>query len=184
MRSQNEPMTPSYSHCTNGDPHGWACGRAEHLRNLLGSNEHTLVSTGGLGGDIVHGCTFLPAVTECDAVDAISVHRYASVPGYWSSNLPDWINKSNGKKVYLEEWGIDTRKYDQASAYPSEVSDMNSAGLPNMYWQILPAGQGSCPYTDDGDPFGLPDNSGVNLGGPINAATGVGAAQDWTGSVY
>ncbi|GAB7362636.1 hypothetical protein MBLNU230_g2946t1 [Neophaeotheca triangularis] len=186
-RLQNEPMTPSASNCQNGDPYGWACGRARHLRNLLGSNTHTLVSTGGLGGDISHSCTFLPAVTQCDAVDAISVHRYASVPGRWSSALPGWINSSNGKKVYLEEWGIDASQYDQKAAFVSEVNDMNSVGLPSMYWQILPPATNSCPYNpsqDSGDRFGIFYNSGVNLRGPINGATGINAAQDWTGSVY
>lgn len=180
-------MTPSASNCKNGDPHGWACGRARHLRSLLGSNTGTLVSTGGLGGDISHSCTFLDAVTKCDAVDAISVHRYASVPGQWSNALPGWINQSNGKKVYIEEWGIDASKYDQKSAFVSEVNNMNSVGLPGMYWQILPPATSGCSYNpsqDSGDKFGIFYNSGVNLAGPINGATGVKAAQDWTGSVY
>lgn len=180
-------MTPSYSHCRNGDPHGWACGRARKLRSLLGSNTGTLVSTGGLGGDFSHSCTFLPAVTQCDAVDAISVHRYASVPGRWSDSLSGWISQANGKKVYLEEWGIDSTNYDQKSAFASETNNMNSVGLPQLYWQILPPATSSCSYSpnkDSGDPFGIFDNSGVNLAGPINAATGVKAAQDWTGSVY
>lgn len=180
-------MTPSASNCKNGDPKGWACGRARHLRSLLGSNTGTLVSTGGLGGDISHSCTFLPAVTQCDAVDAISIHRYASVPGAWSSATSGYISQSKGKKVYIEEWGIDSTKYDQKSAFVSEVNDMNKAGLPSMYWQILPPATSSCGYSpksDSGDPFGIFYNSGVNLGGPINGATGVNAAQDWTGSVY
>lgn len=184
---QNEPMTPSGSNCRNGDPYGWACGRAQHMRNVLGANNRILISTGGLGGDISHQCTFLPAVTQCNAVDAISVHRYASVPGRWSSSLGGWISQSNGKKVFLEEWGIDASAYDQRSAFASEVADMNSVGLPSMYWQILPPAVSGCPYdpkNDAGDKFGIFYNSNVNLAGPMNGATGVGAAQDWTGSVY
>ena len=184
---QNEPMTPSASHCTNGDPHGWTCGRAKHLRSLLGSNTATLISTGGLGGDISHSCTFLPAVTQCDAVDIISIHRYASVPVRWSHELSGWIQKSNNKKVFIEEWGVDSTKYDQKSAYPSEVQNMNSVGLPNLYWQILPPASSGCSYQpsqDSGDPFGIFDNSGTDFAGAINGATGVGAAQDWSGSVY
>lgn len=180
-------MTPSASNCKNGDPHGWACGRAQHIRQELGADNSILVSTGGLGGDISHECTFLPAVTACDAVDAISVHRYAGVPGNWAGSLPGWIDQSGGKLVYLEEWGIDAAANDQASAFPSEVADMNSAGLPSMYWQILPPATDGCPYdpkNDDGDKFGIFYDSGVDLKGPIDAATGSGAAQDWTGSVY
>ena len=186
-KPQNEPMTPSGSNCRNGDPYGWACGRAQHMRNVLGSDNGILISTGGLGGDISHECTFLAAVTQCDAVDAISVHRYASVPGQWSGALSGWLDQSNGKKVYLEEWGIDASAYDQGSAFVSEVDDMNSVGLPSMYWQILPPAVASCPYDpkqDSGDKFGIFYDSGVDLAGPMNRATGVGAAQDWTGSVY
>ncbi|EWZ30500.1 hypothetical protein FOXYS1_5784 [Fusarium oxysporum] len=183
---QNEPMTPGPSNCKNGDPSGWACGRATFMRNA-GLDSHILISTGGLGGDFSHGCTFLPAVTQCKAIDAISVHRYASVPGKWSANLPNWLNQANGKKVYLEEWGVDSQQYDQKSAFVSEVNDMNSAGLPNMYWQLLPPSSGGCSYNpknDAGDPFGIYTNSGVNLAGPINGATSSGAAQDWTDSLY
>ncbi|EXA35019.1 hypothetical protein FOQG_08867 [Fusarium oxysporum f. sp. raphani 54005] len=183
---QNEPMTPGPSNCKNGDPSGWACGRATFMRNA-GLDSHILISTGGLGGDFSHGCTFLPAVTQCKAIDAISVHRYASVPGMWGANLPNWLNQANGKKVYLEEWGVDSQQYDQKSAFVSEVNDMNSAGLPNMYWQLLPPSSGGCSYNpknDAGDPFGIYTNSGVNLAGPINDATSSGAAQDWTGSLY
>lgn len=185
---QNEPMDSGDSHCENNDPYGWACGRAQKLKSLLGSNTQTLVTTGGLGGDISHGCTFNTAVTHCDAIDAIAVHRYASVPGHWSSALPDWISQANGKKVYLEEWGIDASKYDQTSAFVSEVEDMNSVGLPSLYWQILPPGEGSCagydPKTDNDDHFGIFQDSGTDLAGPMNGAAGVQAAQDWTGSVY
>ncbi|KAH7150925.1 glycoside hydrolase superfamily [Fusarium sp. MPI-SDFR-AT-0072] len=182
---QNEPMTPGPSNCKNGDPSGWACGRATFMRNA-GLDSHILISTGGLGGDLSHGCTFLPAVTQCKAIDAISVHRYASVPGKWSANLPNWLNQANGKKVYLEEWGVDSQKYDQKSAFVSEMNDMNSAGLPNLYWQLLPPSSGGCSYNpknDAGDPFGIYTNSGVNLSGPINGATSSGAAQDWTESL-
>lgn len=180
-------MTPSASNCGNGDPHGWACGRATHMRNVLGANNRILISTGGLGGDISHGCTFLSAVTQCSAVDVISVHRYASVPGNWAGAFSSWRQQSNGKKVFLEEWGIDASRYDQKSAYASEMRDMNSAGLPSLYWQILPPAVSSCPYNpsqDSGDKFGIFTNSGVDLRGGINGATGVAAAQSWSGSVY
>ena len=180
-------MTPSGSNCKNGDPNGWACGRAKHLRSELGADNKILISTGGLGGDISHECTFLPAVTECDAVDAIAVHRYASVPGSWGGSLSGWLNQANGKLVYLEEWGIDASANDQMSAFPSEVGDMNSAGLPQLYWQILPPAVSDCPYDpsqDSGDKFGIFYDSGVDLAGPINDATQANAAQDWTGSVY
>jgi mannan endo-1,4-beta-mannosidase len=178
-------MAPSASNCKNNDPNGWACGRARKLRSLLGNNYGTLVTTGGLGGDISHGCNFNTAVTQCDAIDAIAIHRYASVPGNWASQTSGWISQAKGKKVYIEEWGIDASRYSQSAAYPSEVANMNGAGLPQLYWQILPPASNSCPYSpsqDNDDKFGIFDNA-VDFSG-INAATGVKAAQDWTGSVY
>jgi len=186
--SQNEPMTASASltYCQNGDTAGWSCGRATHIRNS-GLSSNILVSTGGLGGDISHGCTFKPAVVNCAAIDAISVHRYASVPGQWAANEASWVKEANGKKVFLEEWGIDSSKYSQANTFASEVGTMNQAGLPHVYWQILPPANGGCSYdpkNDSGDHFGIFTNSGVNLAGPLNGATAVNAAQDWTGSIY
>lgn len=187
IKLKNEPMTPDPSVCQGGDTQGWLCGRATHLRNELGPDNPIIVSTGGVGGDISHDCTFVPAVTECDAVDAISVHRYASVPGYWEYALPTWLDEANGKLVYLEEWGIDTSVYNQAEAFPSEVRVMNSVGLPGIYWQILPPVVEGCPYDpaeDEGDHFGIFTDSGVDLCGPMKEATEVTAAQDWSGIVY
>ncbi|KAG5825425.1 hypothetical protein H9Q74_004482 [Fusarium xylarioides] len=179
-------MTPGPSNCKNGDPAGWACGRATFMRNA-GLDSHILISTGGLGGNISHGCNFLSAVTQCKAINAISIHRYASIPGQWSANLPSWLSQANSKKVYLEEWGVDSQKYDQKSSFVSEVNNMDSVSLPNMYWQLLPPSSGGCSYNpkdNSGDPFGIYTNAGVNLAGLINGATSSGAAQDWTGSIY
>lgn len=69
---QNEPMTTKTSECTSGDTHGWACGRARHIRQVLGADNPIKVATGGFGGDIVHGCNFMEAATKCDAIDLIS----------------------------------------------------------------------------------------------------------------
>lgn len=179
-------MTLGSGYCKRGDPQGWACGRATHMRNRLGLNSRILISTGALGGDFSHGCTFLPAVTNCAAIDAIAVHRYASVPGQWAANTASWLSLANGKKVFLEEWGIDQRSNNIQSAFPSEIAEMNRAGLPSVYWQIMPAQNGGCSYNpknDGADPFGIFAGGGVSLAG-INAATGVEAAQDWTGTMY
>ena len=92
----------------------------------------------------------------------------------------------DGKKVFLEEWGIDQRSNNIQSAFPSEIAEMNRAGLPSVYWQIMPAQNGGCSYNpqnDAGDPFGIFAGGSVSLAG-INAATGVEAAQDWTGTMY
>ncbi|KAI0176987.1 glycoside hydrolase superfamily [Pestalotiopsis sp. NC0098] len=180
---QNEPMTANTTACTNNDERGWLCGRATHLRSELGADNPIIVSSGGIGGDYSHDCTFISAATECAALDAIAVHRYASVPGYWASNAETWLGQANGKLIYVEEWGINAASYDQSSAFPSEVEDMNSVGLPSLYWELILPASTACPYNaadDSGDQFGIVYNSGVNLSGPISEATKSAALQDWS----
>lgn len=58
---------------------------------------------------------------------------------------------------------------------------MNNAGLPWVYWQILP--QKKC-NVGDSDPFGLFIDSGVDFAGQAKAASNAQSKQDWTGTVY
>ena len=69
---QNEPMTTKPSECLDGDTHGWICGRAKHLRKVLGDKNPIKVATGGIGGDFSHQCNLISAATQCDALDLIS----------------------------------------------------------------------------------------------------------------
>lgn len=184
--AQNEPMSPKLSECTGGDKHGWICGRAKHMREQLGKNNPIIITSGGIGGDFSHGCTFIEAATSCAALDAIAVHRYASVPGNWAASARDWIAKAGGKLVYLEEWGINAAKYDRSKAFPSETADMNSVAFPALYWQIILPDVKGCEYDpakDSGDQFGIVYNSGVDLSGPMHKAAQSTALQDWSGIV-
>jgi mannan endo-1,4-beta-mannosidase len=175
-------MTANTTECTN-DQYDWICGRATHMRDRLGAKNPIIVSSGGIGGDYSHGCTFISKATDCSALDAIAIHRYASVPGYWASNANNWISQANNKLIYLEEWGINAANYNQSSAFPSEVEDMNSIGLPSLYWEFILPNVTGCPYSaaaDSGDQFGIVYNSGVNLSGPMWEATRSTALQDWS----
>ncbi|KAL1872685.1 hypothetical protein Daus18300_004231 [Diaporthe australafricana] len=184
--AQNEPMSPTGSHCTGGDTHGWICGRATHMREQLGQDNPIIVTSGGIGGDFSHGCTFVEAATSCPALDAIAVHRYASVPGNWAASAGGWVKQAGGKLVYLEEWGIDAAKYDRSATFPSEAADMNSVGLPSLYWQIILPDVEGCEYdpaTDSGDKFGIVYGSGVDFAGPMQQAAQSTSLQDWAGIV-
>lgn len=186
MPAQNEPMSPKLSECTGGDAHGWICGRATHMRDQLGEGSPIIITSGGIGGDFSHGCTFVEAAVNCPALDAIAIHRYASVPGYWAASADGWVAQAGGKLVYLEEWGIDASKYDRSAAFPSEAADMNSVGLPSLYWQIIPPAVEGCEYDpakDSGDPFGIVYGSGVDLEGPLHEAAQSPALQNWAGIV-
>lgn len=70
------------------------------------------------------------------------VHRYAGAeannPNQWANNEKNWIKQANGKLVYVEEWGVNTDSYDASKEYPANMQDMIKAGLPQLYWQILP----------------------------------------------
>lgn len=182
VATQNEPMTANITECSSNDQYGWICGRATHMRGELGANNPIIVSSGGIGGDYSHGCTFISRATSCGALDAVAIHRYASVPGYWATSADTWVSQANNKLVYVEEWGISAASYNQSSAFPSEVENMNSVGLPSLYWEfILPDATG-CPYSaegDSGDQFGIVYNSDVNLSGPMWEATRSAALQDW-----
>lgn len=179
-------MSPKLSECTDGDAHGWICGRATHIRDQLGPDNPIIVSSGGIGGDFSHGCTFIAAATGCPALDAIAVHRYASVPGNWAASADGWVGQAGGKLVYLEEWGINAANNDRGTAFPSETADMNSVGLPSLYWQIILPDVEGCEYDpaeDTGDHFGIPYDSGVDIAGPMHEAAQSVALQDWAGII-
>lgn len=181
-KSQNEPMTPDPSACKNGDAHNWLCGRAGHLRQELGADNPILVSTGGVGGDISNDCTFISAVTDCDAVDLISIHRYAGYPGNWAGSAPGYVEQANGKLVYVEEWGVNTTNVNPAEGFPHEAADMNSVGLPALYWQFLPDAVSDCPYnpSTDSDPFGIFVGGGTDIDTSLkNAASSPALQQGW-----
>lgn len=179
-------MSPKLSKCTSGDTHGWICGRATHIRSELGADNPIIVTSGGIGGDFSHGCTFIEAATSCTALDAIAVHRYASVPGNWAASVDGWVEQAGGKLVYLEEWGINAASYDQSEAFPSETADMNSVGLPSLYWQIILPDVKGCEYDpaeDSGDQFGIAYDSGVDLSGSMKQASNSEALQNWAGII-
>ena len=91
------------------------------------------------------------------------------------------MSQSNGKLVNLEEWGVDTSKHDPSSEFPANTKDMNAAGLPWLYWQLLPSKKCN---TQDGDYFGFYIDSGVPYTREIKAANEADSPQDWTGIVH
>lgn len=133
---------------------GWLCGRVQHLRIELGADNYIRISTDGIGCDISWGCTFIEAATGCDAIDIISVHRYAGHPGQWSGASRDFFGQSDGKPGYLEEWGLDNSQGDIGSAFTPETDDLSSFAMPNTYWQVLPAKDDQCANYDLKNTFG------------------------------
>jgi mannan endo-1,4-beta-mannosidase len=159
------------------------------MRQTLGSDNKIQISTGGLGGDISNDCTFVSAATSCDALDLIAVHKYggaqSSNANQWSNGAKGWISQANGKKVYVEEWGVNSKNTDPKTDFPAESEDIIKGGLPYLYWQILPDVGDGCSYNpkNDGDPFGIFVGSGVDFKNEFGKAADSDAAQDWTGIV-
>lgn len=182
---QNEPFSSKTEECTYATAQSWACGRAATLRDALGAQNPIKIGTGGLGGDISHGCTFIKSAMDCPQIDMVSVHRYAGPEaqnhGQWANSYASWLGQTNGKLVYVEEWGINTTRYDIKSEFQDNTADMNAGGLPWLYWQILP--EKKCDV-QDGDPFGFYINSGVDVAGAVKGASSATSKQDWSGIVW
>ncbi|KAI1413025.1 glycoside hydrolase [Hypoxylon sp. FL1857] len=188
---QNEPMSTKTSECTGTAGANWVCGRAQHMRSVLGANNPIKISSGGIGGDISKGCTFMPAAVNCGQLDIIAIHRYAGNlvdnPNEWSNSAAGYVEQANGKLVYVEEWGV--RQYQGAAdatvEYPAQGNDMNKAGLPWLYWQVVPAA--SCSYDpkqDQDDSFSIFVDSNVDIGGAMTGAASTTGLQDWSGILY
>ncbi|KAK9419445.1 putative mannan endo-1,4-beta-mannosidase [Seiridium unicorne] len=186
----NEPFNAKASVCKDSNAAKWVCDRATHMRETLGSDNKIQVSTGGLGGDISNGCTFIESATSCKALDLIAVHKYAgaqsSNPGQWSGAAQSWISQANGKKVYVEEWGVNSKNTDPKTDFPAESEDIIKGQLPYLYWQVLPDVADGCSYSpkNDEDPFGIFVGSGVDFKTEFEKAADSDAAQDWTGIVW
>ncbi|KAK5989661.1 hypothetical protein PT974_07916 [Cladobotryum mycophilum] len=182
---QNEPFASDPSKCQYATAGTWACGRAQTMRTALGKNNKIKIATGGFGGDISHGCTFLSAAMTCADIDIVSVHRYAGLEGnnqnQWTNSYKGWISQAKGKLVHLEEWGVPVDKISPTTEFPANTHDMNSAGLPWSYWQLLPAktcGNGGA------DEYGFYVNQGVDWASQIKAANNANCQQDWNGLVW
>lgn len=67
---QNEPFASETSKCFLDSAEDWICGRSVHMREVLGANNPIKVASGGFGGDISHGCTFVGM--GCGSLDIVS----------------------------------------------------------------------------------------------------------------
>ncbi|KAI8626914.1 glycoside hydrolase family 5 protein [Xylariaceae sp. FL1651] len=184
---QNEPMCADTSLCTNNDKAGWLCDIALAMRVALGGQNPIKIASGGVGGDESHGCTTIGAATGCGQIDVIAAHKYAgneaSNPDQWSNNAAAWLSKANGKLVFVEEWGVDAAAAYQPDEFKAQAADINSFGIPNLYWQFLPPQNSACPYdpkTDSGDHFGIFVGGAADIASVVSQTNNANAKQDWS----
>jgi mannan endo-1,4-beta-mannosidase len=120
------------------------------MRSDLNGNTDIALLTGG--GQWVSE-SIQSAYLSCDALDIIGIHAYA--PGDMTTdNLKPYVSKATaaGKKLLFEDWGacyFDTSNNDCPQGGVLAPSTRNSnintwgkaileAGIPIMYWQIIP----------------------------------------------
>ncbi|KAI1666137.1 Cellulase [Pyrenophora tritici-repentis] len=184
---QNEPMIEQLDLLKGNDPDDWLCGRAGNLRQELGDSM-IKVATGGIGGSHYccdHEFNTLPKTMQCDAIDIISIHGYNSRAGDWAYFITGDAevvtpSKEAGKNVMIEEWGVSV---DYQDGFDAQVKVFNDAGIPWLYWQVVPGLDGSqsgaptnCGY--DTFEIGL-DSSKGDVASAISAANAATAAQSW-----
>ena len=128
----------------------WQCDIAGAIKSNMGGRTDILVATGG--GSYVD--TSLQAgYFSCANLDVLSIHAYGA-GDLTTSKLSPYVTKAtqSGKKLIMQEWGScyfdsSNNRCSQTNPLASGTRDNNikgyadaisKAGIPWMYWQILP----------------------------------------------
>ncbi|KAF2657585.1 glycoside hydrolase family 5 protein [Lophiostoma macrostomum CBS 122681] len=186
---QNEPLIEQTDLLTGNDPDDWLCGRAGALKSSLGSSG-IQVATGGIGGSDYccdHEFNLLQKALDCDAIDILSVHGYMGKASDWAyfitgdQSVLTQANAAN-KLVMVEEWGVST---DDQDNFDTQVKVFNDAGIPWLYWQVVPgldASQEGAPSDCGYDTFEIGLNSSKgDVKSAVAAANAATANQSWVG---
>ncbi|KAH9841925.1 glycoside hydrolase family 5 protein [Rhodofomes roseus] len=128
----------------------WQCDRAGTIKGQLGNDSGILVTT---GGESWLSESVQPGFLSCDALDVISIHAYGT-GDLATSALKPYVAQAQaaGKMLMVEEWGacyFDTSNNDcpKGDALDADTRSGNiinwaeqidNAGLPWLYWQVLP----------------------------------------------
>jgi len=128
----------------------WQCDRAKTIKSVLGSNSGILVTT---GGESWLDESMQPDWFSCAALDVIAIHAYG-VGDFDTNKISNYVKKaeSSGKKLIFQEWGAcyyttsnndcpQGNKLDpntRGQNIKTWADQISKAGVPWMYWQILP----------------------------------------------
>jgi mannan endo-1,4-beta-mannosidase len=128
----------------------WQCDRAKTIKSVLGSNSGILVTT---GGESWLDESMQPDWFNCAYLDVLAIHAYGT-GDYNTSKIQAYVNKAkqSGKFLLFQEWGAcyySTSNNDCPQGTPLDpntranniknwANQISSAGVPWMYWQILP----------------------------------------------
>ncbi|KAI0445512.1 beta-1,3-mannanase [Xylaria telfairii] len=146
FEAQNEADQPNVHPDTTV---AWQCTMAKAIKGNLGGKSDILVTTGG-GGWV--DASLPKGLFSCDALDVLAIHAYGN-GDLTVDKLSPYVQmaKAAGKKLIMQEWGVcyygTDKNQNCDSGNPSGNRDGNiktwadnisKAGIPWMYWQILP----------------------------------------------
>eukprot|EP01087_Luapelamoeba_hula_P018495 TRINITY_DN5963_c0_g2_i1.p1 TRINITY_DN5963_c0_g2~~TRINITY_DN5963_c0_g2_i1.p1 ORF type:complete len:418 (-),score=62.83 TRINITY_DN5963_c0_g2_i1:72-1325(-) len=130
---------------------GWQCDRANTIRSVIGSNSGILITT---GGESWLEESMQPDFFSCPSLDIIAIHAYGLPGDLTTDRLMPYVNKAlaSGKRLIVQEWGAcyfntDNNNCPSGGVLNRSTRDSNirnwadaisAAGVPWMYWQILP----------------------------------------------
>ncbi|KZS86864.1 beta-1,3-mannanase [Sistotremastrum niveocremeum HHB9708] len=167
----------------------WQCDRATTIKSVLGSNSGILVVT---GGESWLSESVQPNWFSCAAIDVISIHAYGNGDLVQSAITPYVQQAQNaGKKLLFEEWGacyFNTANNNCPSGTALSTSARNSniqsfasaitgAGVPWLYWQVLPNAD---PHYGSDYEIGVTDPSWSALKSAAQTAATSNAAFDFS----
>lgn len=123
---------------------------ANTIKAALNGNTGILVTTGGGGWVDV---SLLDGYFTCPGIDVLGIHAYGT-GDLTQAKLAPYVTKAvqNGKKLVMQEWGACYHntvnnncqvsgvlpESTRAANLRSWASAFGSAGVPWMYWQVIP----------------------------------------------
>jgi len=128
----------------------WQCDRAKTIKSVLGNSAEILVTT---GGESWLDESLQPTWFNCDALDVLAIHGYG-VGDFSTEKLRGYVTKAqgSGKKLIFQEWGAcyfstennncptgsQLNPSERARNIQNWADQISKAGVPWMYWQIIP----------------------------------------------
>jgi len=128
----------------------WQCDRAKTIKAALGSSSGILITT---GGESWLDESMQPDWFTCAELDVLAIHAYGT-GDFSTSKIQPYVTKAlqNGKKLLFQEWGAcyyNTENNNCPTGSPLDATtrannlktwanQISSAGVPWMYWQVLP----------------------------------------------
>lgn len=108
-----------------------------------------------------------------------------------ANRAQDWMSKKQNKAVFVEELGLNWHKqgtegpkdgWDIPRDFAASTGPLNDAGIPWMYWALIPDPSSNCrhTYVNDGDETIIPlTEAGVDVKGAMNGASAATGVDDW-----